>query len=83
MEKYLFSMYQKLGIKKERRNTTEVKKPVQGVEQRKTSSGKEGFLTEEMKASLVPVFARFEKEILVKVYLDAFYLSREVEGFVR
>ena len=83
MEKYLFSMYQKLGIKKERRNITEVKKPVQGEEQRKTSSGKEGFLTEEMKESLAPVFARFEKEILVKVYLDASSLSREVEGFVR
>ena len=76
MEKYLFSMYQKLGIKSERRSTKEVKKPV-------PSSGEEGFLTEEMKESLAPVFARFEKEILVKVYLDTSSLSREVEVFVR
>ena len=83
MEKYLFSIYQKLGIKREKRKITEVKKPAQGEEKEKISSGGEGFLTEEMKESLVPVFARFEKEILVKVYLDASYLSREVEGFVR
>ena len=36
-----------------------------------------------MKESLAPVFARFEKEILVKAYLDDSSLSREVEGFVR
>ena len=83
MEKYLFSIYQKLGIKREKRKITEVKKPAQGEEKEKISSGGEGFLTEEMKESLVPVFARFEKEILVKVYLDASYLSREVEGFIR
>ena len=83
MEKYLFSMYQKLGIKSERRSTKEVKKPVQAEETKKTSAGEEGFLTGEMKESLAPVFARFEKEILVKVYLDDSYLSREVEGFVR
>ena len=83
MEKYLFSMYQKLGIKSERRSTKEVKKPVQAEEKKKTSAGEEGFLTGEMKESLDPVFARFEKEILVKVYLDDSYLSREVEGFVR
>ena len=83
MVKYLFSIYQKLGIKREKRKITEVKKPAQGEEKEKISSGGEGFLTEEMKESLVPVFARFEKEILVKVYLDASYLSREVEGFVR
>ena len=83
MEKYLFSIYQKLGIKREKRKITEVKKPAQGEEKEKISSGGEGFLTEEMKESLVPVFARFEKEILVKVYLDASSLSREVEGFVR
>ena len=83
MEKYLFSMYQKLGIKREKRKITEVKKPDQGEEKRKTSSGEEGFLTEEMKESLAPVFARFEKEILVKVYLDTSSLSREVEVFVR
>ena len=83
MEKYLFSMYQKLGIKSERRSTKEVKKPVQAEEKKKTSAGEEGFLTGEMKESLAPVFARFEKEILVKVYLDDSYLSREVEGFVR
>ncbi|HJD38578.1 MAG TPA: FAD-dependent oxidoreductase [Candidatus Blautia stercoripullorum] len=83
MEKYLFSMYQKLGIKRERRSTKKVKKPVQAEEKKKTSAGEEGFLTGEMKESLAPVFARFEKEILVKVYLDDSYLSREVEGFVR
>ena len=83
MEKYLFSMYQKLGIKSERRSTKEVKKPVQAEETKKTSAGEEGFLIGEMKESLAPVFARFEKEILVKVYLDDSYLSREVEGFVR
>ena len=83
MEKYLFSMYQKLGIKSERRSTKEVKKPVQAEEKKKTSAGEEGFLIGEMKESLAPVFARFEKEILVKVYLDDSYLSREVEGFVR
>ena len=83
MEKYLFSMYQKLGIKRERRNTTEIKKPFQGEEKKKTSAGEEGFLTGEMKESLAPVFARFEKEILVKAYLDDSSLSREVEGFVR
>ena len=76
-------MYQKLGIKREKRKITEVKKPDQGEEKRKTSSGEEGFLTEEMKESLAPVFARFEKEILVKVYLDTSSLSREVEVFVR
>ncbi len=83
MEKYLFSMYQKLGIKRERRNTTEIKKPFQGEEKKKTSAGEEGFLTGEMKESLAPVFARLEKEILVKAYLDNSSLSREVEGFVR
>ena len=76
-------MYQKLGIKRERRNTTEIKKPFQGEEKKKTSAGEEGFLTGEMKESLAPVFARFEKEILVKAYLDDSSLSREVEGFVR
>lgn len=76
-------MYQKLGIKREKRKITEVKKPDQGEEKRKTSSGEEGFLTEEMKESLAPVFARFEKEILVKVYLDTSSLSREMEVFVR
>ncbi|HJD29933.1 MAG TPA: FAD-dependent oxidoreductase [Candidatus Blautia avicola] len=83
MEKYLFSMYQKLGIKRERRNTTEIKKPFQGEEKKKTSAGEEAFLTGEMKESLAPVFARFEKKILVKAYLDDSSLSREVEGFVR
>lgn len=86
MEKYLlylFSMHQKLGIKRERRNITEVKKPVQAEEKKKTSVGEDGFLTGEMKESLAPVFARFEKEILVKIYLDDSSLSREVEGFVR
>ena len=72
-----------LGIKRERGNTTEIKKPFQGEEKKKTSAGEEGFLTGEMKESLAPVFARFEKKILVKAYLDDSSLSREVEGFVR
>ena len=35
-----------------------------------------------MRETLAPVFGRFEKNIVVRVYLDDSRLSREVEGFV-
>ena len=93
MEKYLFAMYQKLGIVREK-----PKSPKTGAEKASDPDrmsgvhgepGKvvgdgsgDGFLTEDMKAALAPVFARFEKEILVRAYLDDSDFSRELEGFI-
>lgn len=96
MEKYLFAMYQKLGITREkpkRRKTSGdgvVKKSgtayinAGGNTQHTSSSGPDGsaFITDAMKETLAPVFARFEKEIFVRVYLDDSSFSREVDGFI-
>lgn len=78
LEKYLFAMYQKLGMKREKRKV----RPVKETEQEPEKSAQTGFLTAEMKETLKPVFARFEKELVVKVYTDGSGLSEEVEGFV-
>ena len=79
MEKYLFSMYQKLGIKSEEKKYKGGKKAGTGRRNEKNICRRGRLSIGEMKESLAPVFARFEKEILVKVYLDDSYLSREVK----
>lgn len=78
LEKYLFAMYQKLGMKREKRKV----RPMKKTEQEPEKELRTGFLTAEMKETLKPVFARFEKELVVKVYTDGSGLSKEVEGFV-
>lgn len=91
MEKYLFAMYQKLGITREKPKS---RKPAVnggtahanagGNTQQANSGGPDGgaFITDAMKETLAPVFARFEKDILVRVYLDDSSFSREVDGFI-
>ena len=85
LEKYLFSVYQRLGIqrqkmpekKREQREAAPPKTASRGMEE------EDGFLTREMKESLAPVFARMERPVTVRVFLDDSNLSREVEEFAR
>lgn len=83
MEKYLFSMYEKLGLEKTERPVPDQSLLDDDSEQKnKTNDDDKSFISSEMKSALAPVFARFEKDIAVKVYLDDTALSREVDGFV-
>ena len=79
MEKYLFSIYEKLGIKREEKPVVSIKH-LQEEEIEAEQAG--GFLTASMKQELKPIFAKFTKQVQVKVYLDSSALSKEVEGFV-
>ena len=70
LEKYLFSVYQRLGIqrqkmpekKREQREAAPPKTASRGMEE------EDGFLTREMKESLAPVFARMERPVTVRVF---------------
>ena len=81
LEKDLFAMYQKLNIKREKPERRVAPKAVQ-AQPGKEKNEDDRFITGEMRETLAPVFGRFEKNIVVRVYLDDSRLSREVEGFV-
>ena len=83
LEKYLFNMYQKLGLKKEERpKVRKVEKSEENSIENNNISDKQGFITGEMRETLKPVFERFKHRVYVKVYLDNSSLSTEVKGFV-
>ena len=84
MEKYLFSTYDRLGIQREKRNaqekgdTTKVEKETTPEETLKDG----GFLTAAIKEELQSVFQKLTKKVIVKVFLDDSFVSREVNGFI-
>lgn len=80
LEKYLFSMYQKLGMKREKLQKKQNKEQLYSNSNDFLKKEK-GFLTEEMKQSLRPVFERFQKDVTVNVMLDDSKLANEIRGF--
>ena len=76
MEKYLFSLYENLGIKKEEKPNRTTIPMEQEMEQQEEETA---FLSEAMKQELYPIFERFTKNVMVKVYLDSSDLSKEVK----
>ena len=79
LEKYLSGMYEKLQLPEREISTPERRKPTDVPKQESAETG--GFLTEEMKQQLVPVFERLEKDVVLKFYTDDSPISREVEEF--
>lgn len=79
MEKYLFSLYENLGVKREEKPNRTTIPMEQEMEQQEEETA---FLSEAMKQELYPIFERFTKNVMVKVYLDSSNLSKEVKGFV-
>lgn len=79
MEKYLFELYEKLGLKKEKKEKPVV---IEEDEVEETQEEGSGFLTESMKKELKPIFERFQHTAIVNVYVDDSSLSSEVKGFV-
>lgn len=77
MEKYMFPLYEKWGIERE-----VVVSSFDTEEEEDSKQEETGFITQQMKRELQPVFAKFTKQVRVKVYVDESSLSREVEGFV-
>lgn len=79
MEKYLMNLYTKLGLKKE-------EKPVVHQEDMEVAidtedGGSDQFITQSMKQELAPVFARFERNVKLCIYLDNSSLASEMIGF--
>ena len=79
LEKYLSGMYEKLQLPEREISTPERRKPTDVPKQESAETG--GFLTEEMKQQLVPVFERLEKDVVLKFYTDDSPISRKVEEF--
>lgn len=82
MEKHISSMYEKLGLEKQKVSRRE------GALEEESSKDKdgddtEGFLSGEVKRQLAPVLERLEKDITLEFCTDDSAISREVEGFGR
>lgn len=79
LEKYLSGMYEKLQLPEREISTPERRKPTDVPKEESAES--DGFLTEEMKQQLAPVFDRLQKDVVLKFYTDDSPISREVEEF--
>lgn len=74
LEKYLGGQYRKLGVKREY-----VKKEQPKAEETKAApkADKGAFLDDAIRQGLLPVFARFQKSLLLRLYEDGSDASRE------
>lgn len=79
MEKYISGIHKKFNIKREKIHKTNIREEtVKGAEE-----DEPGFINENMKAQLLPVFDKFERDILLKGYLDDSNISGETEDFLK
>ena len=73
LEKYLGGQYRKLGLKREY-----VKKPAQAEETKAAPKAEAGaFLDDSLRQALLPVFARFERPIVLRLHEDESRASQE------
>ncbi len=77
LEKYVESIHQKLDI------PDLVQAPTKTVHQTShVESDETGFISEEIKVQLQPIFERFEHTVYVKAYIAKGQLADEISGFV-
>lgn len=81
LEKYLSGMYEALRLPEREMSTPKREKPVDVSSDETETKDQSGFLTEEMKQQLKPVFEKMEKDVILKFYTDDSAISREVQGF--
>ncbi len=79
LEKYIAAEYDRLSIKKREYH---IEKKVERTVEVKESDDDNSFISGEIKEQLAPVFARFEKDLILKYKLDDRDISKEVEGFI-
>lgn len=81
LEKYLAKMYEKLHLT--RREVTQKPSAASREENETAGARSSGFLSEDIRRQLAPVFERFERSVLLEFRLDESPLSAEMEGFGR
>lgn len=79
MEKYISGIHKKFNIKREKPQKTVIREEVK----KEPDDEEPGFINDSMKAQLLPVFEKFERNILLKGYLDDSSISRETEEFLK
>ncbi len=78
LEKYVASKYENLGLPKREYE----KKIVNHTKEKVNSENDDRFLSQEIVESLMPVFERFESDLILKYRLDDSEVSKEVQGFI-
>lgn len=80
-EKYVASLHTKLGLPAFEVTSTRVKAAPKKEEKAATSSNDDSFITEEMKAQLAGIFAKFTSKVTVNAACDNSDLAKELAGF--
>jgi thioredoxin reductase (NADPH) len=83
MEKYISALQKKLNIKREKTAVLQSNKEVDQSHKAESVSGEDSFIDSGMRAQLLPVFDKFEKNIILRAYIDDRDISREVENFLK
>lgn len=79
LEKYISTIYEKLKLPERK----QLKKEKIYGEDKEDINTNDNFITNQMKSQLIPVFEKFEKKIILKVFLDNTNLSDEIEKFIK
>ena len=80
LEKYVSMLHRKTGLRADAPAPKQSKATV--TVDKHEPAGTDELFTKEMRQQLDPVFARMEKPLLLKLYLDDRPVSAELEGFV-
>ncbi|MDZ5723794.1 FAD-dependent oxidoreductase [Acetobacterium sp. K1/6] len=80
LEKHIALMYEKLKLEKKDVKKRSVQ-PIQSEAKNHVNNQATGFITEEMKHQLMPLFDKFEKPVWLKFYIDDQLISKEIEAF--
>lgn len=80
LEKYLAAQYEKLHLPK-RKETMPKRQILEKKASEAAAQEEDRFITSQMRQQLEPVFARFERDILLEFYVDEQNISGEVRGF--
>ena len=80
LEKYVAAAHRKTGLRADAPSPKQNKTPVTAASHETAESG--GLFTEEMRQQLDTVFARMERPLLLKLYLDSRPISAELEDFI-
>ncbi len=78
LEKYIAEKYDSLNLPKREY----YKKAVRADEEKTQEQSDDGFISQDIIKGLMPVFDRFESNIILRYKLDNSDLSKEVEGFI-
>lgn len=81
LEKHVSQMYTKLNIKREKNVNSRKPRAAKQAEADDSNAGG-AFITEAMKNQLLPVFEKFQKNVVLKAYLDDRPISKEVDNFL-